>query len=461
MSSHRPLEESARGRALSVLVDSYDGEEFCHDLLEELQHEMPLSSADAALAAELAIGVSRHRITCEHIASKFYRGRWAGVAIKQRVLMAVGVYQLCFLDRIPDYAAVDQAVRLARRYGKGATATVNAVLRQVAEKRGEMVPRSADHPPRRYLPIDADRGRLFDVDILPDPSRRLLDYLIVVYAHPSWLVERWNRRFKNELCRRILEAGQRRPVLSLRANRLRTTAAGLQASLKEQGVESEIAPDTEGVIVRSAVSAADLQAIDNGQCQPQDTTARIALLLRPPSPGDFVVDLCAGAGTKSTQAAEMMENKGIVLATDENAAKLESVSSAAGRLGIDIIRTVPLDEIEAAVHSIGRTPDLVLVDAPCLNTGVLARRPEARYRASQKALIEIAEIQRQILRQAVALGGTSTAIIYSTCSLEKEENEDQIAWFTSEFPEWKVAESRFTLPAPNHDGGYGAVLTRG
>lgn len=460
MSNHRPLEESARGRAVSVLVESYDGDAMCHDLLRDLQAVRPLSPADEGLAAELAIGVSRHRITCEHIASKFYRGRWAGVAITQRVNIAVGIYQLCFLDRIPEYAAVDQAVRIARRYGKGATAVTNAILRQVAENRGDIVARMGDYPPRRFLILDSERGRLFTDDVFPDPSRRLLEYLIAQYAHPSWLVERWNRRFKTALCRDVLEAGQRRPVLSLRANRLRATPADLIEKLAAESISAELASDGNGVLIRKSASAMDLAVVRDGLCQPQDTTARVALGLRPPKPGEFVIDLCAGVGTKSTQAAETMANRGTVISTDDNSEKLESVMTAARRLGIDIIKTVSLDEIDDAIKKAGREPDLILVDAPCLNTGVLARRPEARYRAGQRALAEIAELQREILNHAVSLSGSKTSIVYSTCSLEKEENEDQSAWFAENNDGWKVREQRFTLPTSDHDGGYAVHFIR-
>ncbi len=460
MSQNRPLTSTARGRAISVLIESYEGDERCHDLLDELQSEKPLSPPDAALAAELAIGISRHRLTCEHIASRFYRGRWQGLRVQQRVVLAAGVYQLCWLDRIPDYAAVDETVRIAARYGKGFAAVCNAILRKTSELRGEPVAPSPDHPPRRYVPLDHTRGRLFAEDVLPDPSRRPLEYLIAAYSHPSWLVERWHRRFKPVLCRQILESGQRRPPLSLRPNALRITSTELAERLSAEGVQSIEITNGNAVIVRDAVTASQLAAVRDGLCQPQDATARIALSLYPPKRGQFVVDLCAGVGTKSTQAAEMMGNEGVVLAADINAGKLTRAEEAARRLGIGILRTASNDELAAAMASIGRTPDLVLVDAPCMNTGVLARRPEARYRASQRALTEVAELQCELLHRAAEMAGESTAIVYSTCSLEREENEEQVANFLQDHSGWALFEERFTTPTLEHDGGYAALLRK-
>jgi len=469
-----PLESTARGRAVAVLTESYYGDAMGHDLLEAAQARSRLSATDAALAAEIVLGVSRWRITCEHIASHFYKGRWAGLRERERVVLAVGVYQLCWLDRVPEYAAVDETVKIAHRYGKGFAAVANAILRHVVEIRGEIVESSPDLPPRRYLPLEPHRVRLFTEDVLPDPARKPLEYLIAAYAHPAWLVERWHRRFKPVLCRKILEAGQRRPVLALRPNTLRITAVHLReqiiAELRAAGAappENEITVENlalkpggtgECVIVRRPIPATQLSAVRDGLCQPQDLASQRVLLLDPPLPGQFVIDQCAGVGTKSTQAAELMGNEGVVLAADVDEVKLQSSMQAAARLGIGTLQTSTIEKLGEALARISRAPDLILVDAPCLNTGVLARRPEARYRAGQKALTQITELQRQILDHAASIAGPATRIIYSTCSLEAEENEKQVERFVADHPDWKKAEQHFTLPTFDCDGGFACAL---
>ena len=446
----------ARDRALDILVDGYEGDLFGLAALAEWQEESPLSDADAGLAAELVAGTFHHRITCEHLAAHFHRGRWAGLDVRLRVILALGVYQLCWLERVPDHAVVDAAVNQAKGFGRHAAGMVNGILRHVAEARGPMVEAQEGVGPRRWLPTDGGRGRVFNLDMFPDPARRPLEYLIAVTSHPSFLVERWHRRFKPVLCRQVLDAGQRRPSLVLRPNPMRTTATALIERLAAEGVTArEYATH---VIVEGATDLARLAVFRDGLCQPQDSTAGLALRLAGPKPGEFVIDLCAGSGTKSTQAAEMMGDRGRVVAVDRDDERLERIAGNAERLGLSIIRVMPLYELDEAVAAEGRPPDWIVVDAPCSNTGVLARRPEARYRATWQAIDELVEIQAEILARAVAIAGPTTRIVYSTCSIEREEDEKQVRAFVAENPNWRLVEERLTLPDAQRDGGYVAIV---
>jgi 16S rRNA (cytosine967-C5)-methyltransferase len=450
----------ARDRAAEVLTLCYHGDPFCSDVLETMQRADPLSPAEAGLAAELVIGVSRHRLTAEHLAARFYRGRFAGLRPSIRVILAMGVYQLCWLDRIPDYAAVDEAVRQAKRHGRGVSSTVNAVLRKLITCRGEMTIRPENPEPRRWLPVNPDRGRLFTENVFPDPARRPLDYLVAATSHPPWLVERWHRRFKPKLCRQVCDAGQRRPPLVLRPNPMRITPEQLIDRLRASGLEPRRLDDSDAVLLRDLVPAAELAEVQAGLCQPQDSTSQQALRLAPPRAEELVIDLCAGVGTKSTQAAEMMNNTGVVIATDADEARLGRIPASAERLGLTIIRPTPMGQLDACLPELGRAPDLVLVDAPCTNTGVLARRPEARYRASQRALMDLTAVQAQLLQRAAALAGPQTRLLYATCSLEREENEDQVARLCESLPRWNVQGQLFTLPDADRDGGFAALLTQ-
>ncbi|MFH1420287.1 MAG: transcription antitermination factor NusB [Planctomycetota bacterium] len=449
-----------RDRAARVLTLCYDGWPLCHDVLEDLQRRAPLLPLDAALAAELVIGVMRHRLTAEHLVAKFYRGRWGGLRPHLRIILAVAAYQLCWLDRIPEHAAVDQAVRQAKLHGTSAASMVNAVLRKLAKCRGRVIEQPVDPEPRRYLKIDPHRGRLFDEDVFPDPAKRPLDYLIAVTSHPAWLVERWHRRFKPKLCRQVCDAGQRRPPLVLRPNPLRTTAAQLMQRLDAAGLQPRRQRDSDAIILPDAPPASQVPEVEAGKCQPQDSTSQIALRLAPPKPGEFVLDLCAGVGTKSTQAAELMNNQGVVIATDIDARKLEKIPDNARRLGIAIIASTPMDDLDARLARLGSPPDLILIDVPCTNTGVLARRPEARYRASRKTLLELVDIQKRIIRRALDLAGPRTRLLYTTCSLEQEENEAQIDYLREIAPALHVQRQVFTLPDADRDGGFAAVLTQ-
>ncbi len=454
------IRHSPRDRALKVILACYDGHRFCHRVLDELDTASPLAPADARLAAELAIGVARHRITAEHLASRFYKGRWAGLITPIRMILALAVYQICWLDRVPAHAAVDEAVRQAKRRGRGRTGLVNAVLRKLAASCGEVIDRPRQPDPQRYLPLGDERGRLFDQDVFPDPLKRPLDYWGAATGYPPWLVERWHRRFKPALCRQVCEAGARRPPLVLRPNTIRTTASELLASLQSDGHDASRVEGSDAILLRGSVGAAEVWQIDAGLCQPQDSTSQMAMTLSPPKAGDVVIDLCAGAGTKSTQAAELMKNDGIVLASDTDRAKLDKLPETAERLGLSIIQATRPEDLAATLQGLGRAADVILVDVPCTNTGVLARRPDARYRATHKALAALVDIQHDILGRARSLAGVGTRMIYTTCSLEREENEDQVSRFCTECPDWRVERQVFTMPDSRRDGGFAALLTQ-
>ncbi|MBE7508311.1 MAG: hypothetical protein HS101_18795 [Planctomycetia bacterium] len=451
----------ARERAFRALVACYDGGRKGLDVLYAMGHEEALSSADAGLAAEIVTGVLRHRLTLEHISAYYFRGRWGGVRPSIRTVLSMGIYQLCWLDRIPSHAAVDQSVRLAKRYGVGAASMANAVLRKVAECRGDVIDRPEDVNPRRWLELEPGRGRLLKEDVFPDPAKRPLEYIVAATSHPAFLVERWHRRFKPKLCHQICEAGQGRAALVLRANRLRVSEDELFEKLSEAGHACERSEGSPGIIVHGSPSVVALPGFEEGLFQPQDGTAQGVLLMSPPAEGEFVVDLCAGLGTKATQAAELMGNRGDVLACDIDGEKLGRIGDNAARLGITIIRTCTLDGLDAELKSIGRAVDMVLVDAPCTNTGVLGRRPEARYRATHAMLAEMVTIQRDILGRAVEIVGENGRIIYSTCSIEQEENEEQTAWFCQANEGWTVERQELVLPrASRGGGGFAAVLRK-
>lgn len=455
-SSHR----SARERAVKALVQSYDGLIRGRDVLDRMQAEGPLSVVDAALASELVSGVLRHRITLEHICAQFYRGRWEGLRPAVRMILAVAAYQLCWLDRIPPHAAVNEAVKHARRHGKGAAGVVNAVLRQITECRGDVSAYSTDVDPRRWLVLDAERGRRFEQDLFPDPARRPLDYLVTATSHPMYLVERWHRRFKPAGCRQICDAGRSRPPLVLRVNTMRTRAEALTARLEAAGHRCVRVSDPDAVVLPDHPSIADTPEFAEGLCQPQDLTSQRALLLAPPASDEFVLDFCAGVGTKATQAAERMGNRGLIVAADVDASRLERIPENAARLGISIVQTCPSQDLPATLARIGRKPELIVVDAPCTNTGVLSRRLEARYRASHRHLQEMAALQKELLGQAAEIAGPRTRIIYATCSIEREENEDVIDEFVGRHDGWQVVKQEFVLPDVTCGGGFAALLMR-
>jgi 16S rRNA (cytosine967-C5)-methyltransferase len=233
--------------------------------------------------------------------------------------------------------------------------------------------------------------------------------------------------------------------------------------LKEENIEAELDKESDSVFAASAGGITHWKAFLGGLCQVQDVTAQQAVIAAELRPGKIVLDLAAGAGTKSTQAAEIMRNDGLVIAHDVATARLDRIASNAARLGIEIIEVVPPDKLDATLADYDL--DVILVDVPCSNTGVFARRPEAKYRQTPQSLVSLKKQQIAILRRAMSLAADSGGrIVYSTCSIEPEEDEQVIQEVMTGQSEWIVADAHlfaptFTGPITSwRDGGYVAVI---
>ncbi len=458
--------QTPRGRALRVLLQLERDVTPATVLLERLQHETPLSRPDASLAAAIVLGVLRRRLTLAHLARTCSTADWSRVSRSLRAVMEIGLLQLCEMDRIPPFAAVSEAVNQAKAVGgRKAAGLVNAVLREFLRRRGARRSRPEDLDERRWLPAGADGGFVLNAPIWPDPTARQVEFISLTTSHPAWVVRRWLDRFGPDDCRRICEMGIRRPPLVLRPNRARIDAPALSGLLRTDGFDALRDDPTGAVQIAGAVSIRELAVFEKGLCQPQDLASQSVLLLRPPVPGEFVLDLCAGAGTKATHAAELLSDRGVVLASDRDARRLAQLRENAARLGLTCIRCVPPARLPAALNEVGRPPDLLLVDAPCSNSGVFARRPEARYRLGAAELARLSGVQDGLLDRAADFSGPGTALVYSTCSLEPEENEQVVQRFCIRRPNWRLETSRLTLPDPGgegrlwRDGGFVARLS--
>jgi len=301
--------------------------------------------------------------------------------------------------------------------------------------------------------------------VLPDPALQPTDHLALSTSHPMWLVSRWAAAFGIEKARQICRTALCRPPIVLRPNRLRTDAPGLVSLLRDEGLDPELEPGEDAVAIRHPGQLTHLASFADGLFQAQDRTARAVVREMSPKPGATIVDLCAGSGTKTTQMAELMGNRGTILASDKNASRLAALRENCTRLGLSIVRTILAFELDTAAKTL-RDIDWILVDAPCSNTGVLARRPEARYRVSAKSLAALAELQLELLAQADRLATAHTRLAYSTCSIEPEENERITARFAQSHPRWRLRASRLTLPSAGptparwQDGGYWAIWDR-
>jgi len=404
---NQPVGLGARRAALTILREVRDGRPLDSALDSALQG---LPDADRRLAHELAGGVLRTQDALDDRLARLVRLGWDSVSPPLRDLLRLGAYQLLHLDRVPDHAAVGTSVDLAREMaGKGAAGFVNAVLRRLGR--------------------EAPPGPLVQS---ADPAAALARR----HSHPEWLVAGWVARFGPEETEHLLQWNNGRPPLILQAARDDLTA--LRERFDAAAVDSEPAPYGAGLIV-DATRPADLPGYEEGAFFVQDAAQALVTRYSGFPPGGTVLDACAAPGGK---AIALGRNARLLVAAERNRRRTRRLAENLRRAGSGREHPVIAD---AAVPPV-RPVDGVLLDAPCLGTGTFARHPDARLRVTPDALRELAATQASLLdgvAQAVRPGGL---LVYATCSLEPEENEDQVARFLAEHPDFSREPSRAVPP---------------
>jgi 16S rRNA (cytosine967-C5)-methyltransferase len=401
---------SARGLALEVLVRTETTDAWADRLLEALTDRAGLDPRDRGLATELALGTLRWQRRLDWTLARASRRPLEELAPWVRALLRLTAYQLAFLDRIPPWAAVHEAVELAkRRRSAGATAFVNGVLRALAsEPRPWPAPTAAD-------PIEA---------------------LALRASHPTWLVERWWTRYGPDEAEALALAMNEAPPVVVRTNTLRVEASQVAAGFQAAGVgtmPTRFAP--EGFALERAGDLRRLAPLSDGSAVVQDEAAILVGHALAPLPGETVADVCAAPGTKTTHLAALMANQGRVIAADPNAARLELLRAACARLGVTIVESRVADA-RVLAGALGPMCDRVLVDAPCSNLGVLRRNPDGKWRRRPADLPMLASAQAAILEAAAELVRPGGVLVYATCSLEPEENEAVVAGLRARRPEF-------------------------
>jgi 16S rRNA (cytosine967-C5)-methyltransferase len=395
-----------------------------------------LAPADRSLAQELVYGVARWRLTLDWLITQ-RAPRWPrNHALIE--LLRIGLYQLFWMDRMADHAAVHETVETAKTLGVRAQAGfLNAVLRGFARERAATVERLADL--RRS-----------------DPATGA--------SHPRWLYERWAQRWGADAARRLMDWNNTPARVFARRNSLRADPAQLAAAWQREGVRAasvtaEWLEPQLSFELREHPPLETLPSFASGLFYVQDPSTLLAVRELGPQPGERIVDLCAAPGGKTTFIAQSIGNNGVIIACDISKPRLATLAANCRRLGVTCVHPQ-----HGLAHSAPDTPqfDRVLVDAPCSNTGVLRRRIDARWRLTPEHLIELAAAQLELLRQALARLKPGGTLVYSTCSLEPEENEGVVARLLDSAPpgRWQLQAQRTLLPFRDSvDGAFIARLT--
>lgn len=443
------MQYDTREQALHILYRVETGQAFATRLLDE---ERARAGDDMAFLEQLVKGTLDWRGRLDSILDGVVTGGSARLTPWIRNILRLAAYQIVYLDRVPPEIAVHQAVEAAKRHGhRGTTGLVNAVLRSLVHQMQE--------------------GTLTrEAEATDDPVS-----IAAAYSHPQWLVERWIRQIGVKETIALCAADNHVWPVCLRTNTLRTTTADLRDQLEAEGVSIRAAQwqfdCTLVVRLPRGVRLHDLTAYQEGMFAVQDESSAFVALLVDPQPGETLVDLCSAPGGKTMHLAALMGDQGRIIAVDPHLGKLGLVEENAARLGVAIVETRAED---GRTITLAQSADKVLVDAPCSGLGALGRHSDARWNKAAGDLAGLGVLQQQLLHHAASLVRPGGRLVYSTCSVDADENEGAVAAFLATHPEYERENAPHTIPTAlttngmlrtwpqrhGMGGAFGAVMTR-
>ncbi|MDP4093852.1 MAG: 16S rRNA (cytosine(967)-C(5))-methyltransferase RsmB [Bacillota bacterium] len=413
--------DPVRETALKIIYEINENNAYSNLALNKGLNNWDLKDIDKAFITEMVYGVTKWKLALDWTIQQFSNIRLKKMSPWVLNILRLGTYQILYMSKVPDSAACNESVNLSRKYGhQAASRFINAVLRNISRNRDNI----------KY----------------PDEEKELKQYLSVKYSHPEWLVEHWLEKFGREFTESFLESNNGIPDLTARVNTLRTTKKELLELLKKDGIEAEPGRYLEDAIIfKGQVSVARLETFKNGFFQVQDESSMLVGKLLAPKPGQLVMDVCSAPGGKATHLAQLMNNSGTVIARDIHEHKIKLIEDAAKRLGIGIIRTELYDALKFD-DNFRMKADRVLVDAPCSGFGIIRRKPDIKWAKDIEDKREILKLQRNILAVAAEYVKPGGILIYSTCTIEDDENYGMVKEFLDSTREFVPLDISDDLP---------------
>jgi len=470
------VSNGARTIAVEVLNRFDPKRNYASPILNELLHK----TEQKQRATDLVFGTIRNRSAIDTVIATFSGCPIERIPAKLLNIIRIAAYELFYSPQTPDYSIVNEAVENvktvagapAKREPNKQVSFVNAVLRQltrhITNRRAQLTQANIT----RTLPQTPATGCEFDTCFLPDPESSPTDYLSTAFSLPRWLITDWLSEFGTELTRQISFASNRRPSIYIRPNTLKTTTQQLAEKLRQANIDFELLIDESMIKLKSPQAVTQLPGFAKGLFTVQDITASQPVRLLQPQRGWTILDLCAAPGVKATQLAEATGDSATIIATDIDAERLKKVEENTARLGITSVSVVAYKELFEKSQIEIRTSkfptfggvgpfDAVLLDVPCSNTGVLARRIEVRYRINPDTIKEMSKVQSELLGTAAQMIKPQGKICYSTCSIQKAENSEPVKHFLQKNRKFKLESEKLTLPLAQGldvDGGYVAII---
>lgn len=423
----------ARETALKILYKIEEENGYSNLVLDEYieKERQKLNSKDVSFISEIVYGTISWKLTLDTVLEKHSKIKLNKISKWIKMILRMGIYQIIFLDKVPQSAAVNESVNLCKKYGYKSVSFVNAILRKV------------------------EKGDYQELNHIADNQQRISK----MYSMPIWIVEKLISQYGIQKAEEICKNSNKRPNLTVRMNSLKTNKEELKKQLDERNISYEESEYKDFIYLKNVKNIAKIDLFEKGYFTVQDEGAgQIALELNPKY-GEKILDACSAPGGKTTYIAELMKNNGEVLAWDIHLSRIKLVEENAKRLGISIIKTEKKDA-STFDEKYKEKFDKILLDVPCMGIGVLKRKPDIKWQRKEEDIIQIQKIQIEILKVCSKYLKKGGELIYSTCSILKEENEDIIEQFiTSQNVEkshidykFKLISKKNILPDKNTDG---------
>ncbi len=406
----KQLFAGVRGTSVKILNRVERTDSYLDKLLEAELRSGELNDFDKALLMEIVHGVLRWQSKLDWVLNGFFHGNFAKAEVTVRNTLRAALYQILFLDKVPDHAAVNEAVDFIKRIrGDKAGGLVNGVLRNIIRNKEGI----------HY----------------PDVQNDAALYLSTMYSFPLWMVKRWMNRFGFYETEKLLEAQNQKPGLTLRVNTMKTSIEDFRKMFDLQNITYE-ASSFLPMFMRTTnlTNISNSEIFRRGFFTIQDESAGMAANLLDVKPGERVIDLCSAPGGKTTFFGEVMKNQGTIVAVDKYQTRLNLVRSSCERLGITNVELVAADAVEYQTEP----ADKILIDAPCSGLGVLSKKPDIKIKREMRDINEVVKIQELLLNNAATLLKPGGALVYSTCTIEPEENFTVVKRFLSGHPEFEI-----------------------
>ncbi|HEY9188583.1 MAG TPA: 16S rRNA (cytosine(967)-C(5))-methyltransferase RsmB [Ignavibacteria bacterium] len=441
------LKKNPRWVSSQIISRVENTDSYLDKLIENEFKSDNLNDKDKKLLNELTNGVIRNKLRIDWVIKQFYKGDFIKINPVIKNTLRVAIYQFLFCDKIPEYAIVNEAVESIKlAINEKQSKLVNAILRNILRQKDKIS--------------------------FPDPDKDRIQYLSVYHSHPDWLVKRWVDRYGYDSTEIMLVHNNKPKDTSIRINFLKTNREKVELELISKKIKFERTELSDRFLtIKNIGELSTLELFTNGEIYVQDISAGLPVILLDPKEGERIIDFCAAPGGKTTFIAEIMKNKGEIIAIDVYDKRLKILDENSNRLGISIIKSIAYDARTVSLD----IADRVLVDAPCSGFGTLSKKPDIKWKQNWQQVEKLNQLQYEILCNASRHVKAGGVLVYSTCTIEPEENENIISKFLESHTNFEIEnannfisstvvnEQGFIQTLPhihNVDGSFAARLRR-